>query len=131
MVSIWSHYSKEQQDDYITYLKMYGSLSAMFNQKSSETGAPYLDSKFQETVYSKSFDAEAVDIGNTPHDMESVINGKRVGIGIKTWLNSKPSYQKVMQLKSYKDEINVLINDEEALANKLSKIKNKKWIITD
>lgn len=130
-MSIWSNYSKEQQDDYISYIKMYGSLSAMFNQKSSETGAPYLDSKFQETVYSRSFHADAVDIGNTPHDMKSIINGESIGIGIgiKTWLSSKPSYQKVMQLKSFKDEINSVKDNEEALANKLSEIKNKKLMI--
>lgn len=78
---------------------MYGSLSAMFNQKSSETGAPYLDSKFQETIYAKSFASEDVDIGNTPHDIRSTFGSEKIGIGIKTWLSSKPSYQKVMQLK--------------------------------
>lgn len=125
-MSIWSNYSEEQREDYISYIKMYGALSAMFNQKSSRTGAPYLDSKYQETVYSRSFGADAVDIGNTPHDMVSIINGNRIGIGIKTWLDSKPSYQKVMQLKSFKDEINDVKKDEGELAYKLSEIKNKK-----
>lgn len=125
-VSVWSSYSEEQQNEYISYIEMYGALSAMFNQKSSETGAPYLNSKYQETVYARSFDAEEVDFGNTPHDMKSKINGNNIGIGIKTWLNSKPSYQKVMQLKSYKNEIDLVKNDKDALANKLATIKNRK-----
>lgn len=125
-MSVWENYSDKQRKEYINYIRMYGELSRMFNQKSSNTGAPYLDSKFQETVYSRSFNAEAVDIGNTPHDMKSIISGKNIGIGIKTWLNSKPSYQKVMQLKSFKDEINAVKDDSEKLANKLAEIKNHK-----
>lgn len=127
-MSVWEKYTNEQREEYKNYLKMYGALSAMFNQKSSETGAPYLDSKFQETIYARSFDSENVDVGNTPHDIESEINGKRYGIGIKTWLNSKPSYQKVMQLKRYKDEIDPLANRNhlEELALKLAEIKNSR-----
>ncbi|MFD1472289.1 phospholipase D-like domain-containing protein [Companilactobacillus mishanensis] len=100
----------------------------MFNQKSSITGAPYLDSKFQETVYAKSFKADAVDIGNTPHDMTSTFGSRKVGIGIKTWLNSSPSYQKVMQLKANKPEIEKLnnVNTQIELARKISSIKNKR-----
>ena len=64
-MTIWEKYDKEQRTDYEEYLKMYGALSAMFNQKSSETGASYLDSKFQETIYARSFNSEDVDIGNT------------------------------------------------------------------
>lgn len=125
-MTVWERYSKEQREAYEDYLKMYGALSAMFNQKSSETGAPYLDSKFQETIYAKSFNSEDVDIGNTPHDIRSTFGDDRIGIGIKTWLSSKPSYQKVMQLKRYKDEINPHISEDtkDELAYVISKIKN-------
>lgn len=127
-MTIWDQYSDEQRQEYIEYLKMYGALSALFNQKASKTGAPYLDSKYQETIYAKSFNSEEVDIGNTPHDIKSVISGENIGIGIKTWLNSGPSYQKVMQVKSFKDEIEQFkhIGKEEELAFTISKIKNKK-----
>lgn len=131
-MTIWKRYDKEQQKEYEDYLKMYGALSIMFNQKSSETGAPYLDSKFQETIYARSFNSEDVDIGNTPHDIRSTFGNDRIGIGIKTWLNSKPSYQKVMQLKRYKDEIDSHINEntKDELAHAISKIKNDR-LITD
>lgn len=138
-MSLWNKYTLEQRKNYEEFLIMYGRLSAMFNQKSSETGAPYLDSKFQETIYARSFDSRDVDTGNTPHDILSILNDEKYGIGIKTWLNSNPSYQKVMQLKSFKDEIDPFIKkckdesnltkrkeNEEYLARKLSEIKNKK-----
>lgn len=127
-MTVWDKYTKSQRDEYIEYLKMYGALSAMFNQKASETGAPYLDSKFQETVYSKCFASKAVDIGNTPHDILSEFGNEKFGIGIKTWLNSKPSFQKVMQLKKDKDEINPLNNQstKDELARKISELKNEK-----
>lgn len=131
-MTVWERYSSEQREAYINYLKMYGALSAMFNQKSSETGAPYLDSKFQETIYARSFNSEDVDIGNTPHDIRSTFGNDKIGIGIKTWLSSKPSYQKVMQLKRYKDEINPYISEttKDELAYVISKIKNDR-LITD
>ena len=131
-MTVWERYSDEQREEYKDYLKMYGALSAMFNQKSSETGAPYLDSKFQETIYAKSFNSEDVDIGNTPHDIRSTFGNDKVGIGIKTWLSSNPSYQKVMQLKRYKDEINPYISEDtkDELAYTIAKIKNDR-LITD
>ena len=131
-MTVWERYSDEQREEYKDYLKMYGALSAMFNQKSSETGAPYLDSKFQETIYAKSFNSEDVDIGNTPHDIRSTFGKDKVGIGIKTWLSSKPSYQKVMQLKRYKDDINPYVSEEtkDELAYAIAKIKNER-LITD
>ncbi|PEG88375.1 hypothetical protein CP358_03640 [Lactobacillus sp. UMNPBX7] len=73
-----------------------------------------------------------MDIGNTPHDIRSTFGSDRIGIGIKTWLSSKPSYQKVMQLKRYKDEINPYINEntKDDLAYIIAKIKNDR-LITD
>ncbi|MBM7616725.1 hypothetical protein JOC36_000258 [Weissella uvarum] len=54
-MTVWERYTEQQRNEYIKYLKMTAALSPMFNQKSSETGAPYIDSKFQETVFAKKF----------------------------------------------------------------------------
>lgn len=126
-MSIWEQYSTEQRKEYIKFLQVYGALSNLFRQKHGNL-IPYLDSKFQETIYARVFKGENVDIGNTPHDVLSVFGDDRIGIGLKTWMNSKPSYQKVMQLKRYKDEINQFIgNGKEAdLAYKISEIKNER-----
>lgn len=124
-MSIWERYSKEQREQYILFLQVYGALTNLFRQKKGDL-IPYLDSKFQETVFAKVFEAENVDIGNTPHDVLSVFSDMRVGIGIKTWMSSKPSFQKVMQLKKFQSEINSLKNDLGELAYRISEIKNER-----
>ena len=126
-MSVWEQYSKEQRNEYIKFLQVYGALTNLFRQKQGDL-IPYLDSKFQETVFAKTFNGQNVDIGNTPHDVLSVFGDKRVGIGLKTWMSSKPSFQKVMQLKRYQQEINELQDDIEAVAFKISKIKNEKML---
>lgn len=122
-MSVWKRYNKEQREEYKRFLQVYGALTNLFRQKQGDL-IPYLDSKFQETVFAKVFRAKNVDIGNTPHDVLSVFGDLRVGIGIKTWMNSKPSFQKVMQLKRFQAEIDAVKNNPEALAVKISEIKN-------
>lgn len=128
-MTIWDKYNKDEQNEYIKFLQVYGALTNLFRQKKGNM-IPYLDSKFQETVYAKAFKSKNVDIGNTPHDILSIFGEDRIGIGLKTWMNTTPSYQKVMQLKSFKFEIEPLIKSgkEEELANKLSTIKNNKLL---
>ncbi|WP_127147888.1 NgoFVII family restriction endonuclease [Veillonella sp. VA139] len=124
-MSVWERYPKKQRDEYIHFLKVYGALSNLFRQKQGDM-IPYLDSKFQETIFARVFQAQNVDIGNTPHDILSVFSDLRVGIGLKTWMHSKPSYQKVMQLKSYKSEIDAALRTDNLLhiATTISMIKN-------
>ncbi len=124
-MSVWGQYSKEQKEEYIKFLQVYGALTNLFRQKKGDL-IPYLDSKYQETIFAKSFDAKNVDIGNTPHDILSVFGNKRVGIGLKTWMGSKPSFQKVMQLKRYQNEINNYKNNLDDLAYKISDIRNER-----
>lgn len=126
-MSVWEQYSAEQRSEYVQFLQVYGALSNLFRQKQGES-IPYLDSKFQETVFAKIFNCQNVDIGNTPHDVLSVFGTKRVGIGLKTWMASKASFQKVMQLKRYQKEINKFQDDKDALAHKVSEIKNERMI---
>lgn len=128
-MSIWERYSKEEREKYIKFLQVYGALTNLFRQKHGNL-IPYLDSKFQETIYAKVFNSENVDIGNTPHDILSVFGDERIGIGLKTWMNSRPSFQKVMQLKRYKTEIDPYFNkSDEELAIKLSELKNERMLI--
>lgn len=125
-MSIWDKYSSEQRNEYIQFLQVYGALTNLFRQKQGDL-IPYLDSKFQETVFAKIFNSQNVDIGNTPHDVLSVFGNDRIGIGLKTWLGSKPSFQKVMQLKRYQDDIKQSKElGLESLAFKISEIKNEK-----
>lgn len=124
-MSVWGRFSKEQREEYIKFLQVYGALSNLFLQKQGAL-IPYLDSKFQETVFAKIFKSENVDKSNTPHDILAVLGNDRIGIGLKTWTNSKPSFQKVMQLKAYQNDINQYQNDLHSMAYKISEIKNDK-----
>ena len=128
-MSIWKKYPKSQREGYVEFLKVYGTLSNLFKQKQVNL-IPYLDSKFQETVYARVFESKNVDTGNTPHDILSILDGNKIGIGLKTWMNSTPSYQKVMQVKRYKDEINKLnkTGNEYKLTYKISSIKNERLL---
>jgi hypothetical protein len=94
-MTIWNKYPKGQRNQYIKFLQVYGALSNLFRQKQGDM-IPYLDSKFQETIFGRIFKSQNTDIGNTPHDILSTFGELRVGIGLKTWMNTKPSYQKVM-----------------------------------
>lgn len=124
-MSVWEQFSKEQREEYIKFLQVYGALSNLFRQKQGDL-IPYLDSKFQETVFAKIFNSQNVDFANTPHDVLSVFGDNRIGIGLKTWMGSKPSFQKVMQLKRHQNEINEYRNDLPSLVYKISQIKNEK-----
>lgn len=124
-MSVWEQFSNEQKEEYIKFLQVYGALSNLFRQKQGDL-IPYLDSKFQETVFAKIFKSQNVDIGNTPHDVLSVFGDVRIGIGLKTWMGSKPSFQKVMQLKRYQNEINLHRDNLHSLAYKISEIKNER-----
>jgi hypothetical protein len=124
-MSIWESFSKEQREEYIKFLQVYGALSNLFRQKQGDM-IPHLDSKFQETVFAKIFNGQNVDIGNTPHDVLSIIDNNRIGIGLKTWMGSRPSFQKVMQLKRYQSDINEYRNDIHSMAQKISEIKNER-----
>lgn len=123
-MSIWDKYTECERDSYILYLKSYASLSKLFIQKSGQL-IPYLDSKFQESAYAKAFGSEVVDINNTPHDILSIFGQERIGIGIKTWMDSNASYQKVMQLKKYREELDTFTSDDD-LIEFLSKLRNQK-----
>lgn len=127
-MSVWENYTAEQRNEYIKFLQVYGALSNLFRQKQGDL-IPYLDSKFQETVFARIFGGQNVDIGNTPHDVLSIFGDLRVGIGLKTWMGSKPSFQKVMQLKRYQGEINQKRGNLEELSVKISEIKNEKMRI--
>lgn len=122
-MSIWEKYSEDQRKEYIQFLQVYGALTNLFRQKQGDL-IPYLDSKFQETVFARIFKSQNVDFGNTPHDILSVFGEERIGIGLKTWMGSRTSYQKVMQLKGFKKEIEEYLNNKDDLAYKVSEIKN-------
>lgn len=103
MSTIWDSYDAQSRELYIKSIQALGALSPMFRQKSeeSEDRTAFISSKYQETVFARFFNGKVVDRGNDPYDVmvPSPCEGKRDLVGIKTFLNSSSSMQKVMQFK--------------------------------
>ncbi|RWZ85306.1 hypothetical protein [Glutamicibacter sp. HZAU] len=104
MTTIWQQYSSDSREQYVAAIKALGALSALFRQKADGTAdqTAYISSKYQETVFARFFNGTVVDKGNDPYDVmiPSSVSGKRDLVGIKTFLNSSSSMQKIMQFKS-------------------------------
>lgn len=104
VTTIWQQYNAGNREQYVAAIKALGSLSPLFRQKSDGAvdHTAYISSKYQETAFARFFNGSVVDKGNDPYDVmvPSPVSGKRDLVGIKTFLNSSNSMQKIMQFKS-------------------------------
>ena len=104
---MWEHLKSEQKDKYKILITNFASLSQAFSQKaeSEDEGqtenyvAPIVNSKFQETVFQKAFNAVGEDIANTSYDASVVVDeNHKYLVGIKSFgINSGD--QKIAQFK--------------------------------
>lgn len=79
---MWEKLKSEHKEKYRTLITNFASLSEAFSQK-SETAeevdtfqyvAPIINSKFQETVFQRTFHAVGEDIANTSFDASVVVD---------------------------------------------------------
>lgn len=134
MKSIWQKYDNDSRTQYVQSVKALGALSASFRQKATSAGdrTVYISSKYQEAAFAKYFNGVVVDKGNGPYDVmvPSSIAGKQDLVGIKTFLYSSNSMQKVMQFKrtAVKEEWSVWIKNGEyqKLIERISVLRNQK-----
>ncbi len=101
---MWEKLPPEEKTEYKKMMLAFASLTEMFNQKNEETEAivPVLNSKYQEKVFHKVFNAVVEDIGNTSYDAS--INGDhKYLVGLKTF-NMKSGEQKIAQFKANHNE---------------------------
>ncbi len=119
---MWEKLPVEQKNEYKRLILAFASLTEVFAQKAEneeETNSygPIINSKFQETVFQKAFNANAEDIGNTSYDASiclKITPDKEIKylIGIKTFgINSGD--QKVAQFKANHNEWSDIINSIE------------------
>lgn len=116
---MWEILPEIEKQEYKRMILAFASLSEMFAQKSVNDDemtklSPIINSKYQETVFQKVFNAVAEDIGNTSYDASinyCDLNGNKIKflIGIKTFGVSSGA-QKVAQFKANHDEWSTLIN---------------------
>ncbi len=116
---MWEHLKQEQKDKYKTLITNFASLSEAFSQKAEvdeknsaeDFVAPIVNSKFQETVFQRAFQAVGEDIANTSYDASVVVDEKhKYLVGIKSFgLNSGD--QKIAQFKKDSQSWNELLSE--------------------
>lgn len=126
---MWPVLPKDNKDEYKKIILAFASLTEMFTQKAiedNEIPAPIINSKFQETIFQKAFNAYAEDIGNTSYDVSLKLNvdGKilKYLIGIKTF-GIASGDQKIAQFKAYQPKFSRYIEriEKNSLKPDLSK----------
>ncbi|EGF87706.1 hypothetical protein HMPREF0433_00891 [Gemella sanguinis M325] len=102
---MWFNLNNEDKQNYKLLITNFASLSEAFSQKkeyeeSEDFVAPIINSKFQETVFQKSFNAFGEDISNTSYDASIILDEKnKYLVGIKSFGISSGD-QKIAQFKS-------------------------------
>ena len=130
---MWTYLNNEDKLKYKKLITNFASLSEAFSQKNEnndEKVAPIVNSKFQETVFQKSFGAIGEDIANTSYDASLLLDDNhKYLVGIKSFgVNSGD--QKIAQFKknSQYDNWNKILNEISANAKNSNNIEeaNKK-----
>lgn len=108
---MWDNLKKDNKEKYKTLITNFASLSLAFSQKSEifdfkfenqkrVSVTPIINSKFQETVFQKSFGAVGEDIANTSYDVSLITDDKKKYlVGIKSF-GFHSGDQKIAQFKS-------------------------------
>lgn len=130
---MWTYLNNEDKLKYKKLITNFASLSEAFSQKNEnndEKVAPIVNSKFQETVFQKSFGAIGEDIANTSYDASLLLDDNhKYLVGIKSFgVNSGD--QKIAQFKknSQYDNWNKILNEISSNAKNSNNIEeaNKK-----
>lgn len=133
MTSIWNQMNKKEKDEYIKYLKIFGSLSGLFkdNKTGSNAKKPYLYYRNHEQLFAKVFkNVEDLTRKDSAFDVIARLDNKRIGIGLKTWIHTRDStFQKVAEFnKASPTELAPLIreNEHECLIKKVAELRNER-----
>lgn len=102
---MWNYLKKSDRDKYKTYITNFASLSEAFSQKADSDAqsqivvTPIINSKFQETVFQKAFNAVGEDIANTSYDASVIVDDNhKYLVGIKSF-SYQSGDQKIAQFK--------------------------------
>lgn len=132
---IWDKLSEESRKEYIEYLKIFGALSGLFkdNQEGANARKPYLYYRNHEQLFARVFNVEDLTRKDSAFDALAVLEGERIGIGLKTWIHTKDkTYQKVAEFnKSAPEVINPLIENgtPEEVVRKVAELRNERIML--
>ena len=142
---MWKQLPEEQREEYKRMILAFASLTEMFAQKAydgendndgessdvSKQPIPIINSKYQETVFQRVFDASAEDINNTSYDaairlVDRFGQERKFLIGLKTFGLNANGNQKIAQFKANRDEWSPILEqirkNAEAVGNDKQKI---------
>lgn len=125
---MWEKLPTEQKERYKKLMTNFASLSEAFSQKTEDNDdkhvivAPIVNSKFQETVFQRSFNALSEDIANTSYDASLQLdNGDKFLVGIKAF-GIQAGDQKIAQFKknsgNWADMLNSIQKNAQNAKNK-------------
>ena len=107
-MAMWCNLPEDQRKRYQILITSFASLSEAFNQKVEidDDGnsvkskvAPIVNSKFQETVFQRSFNALGEDTSNTSYDASLILeDGRKFLVGLKSF-GIDSGDQKIAQFK--------------------------------
>lgn len=132
---IWDKFSKEEKQEYIEFLKIFGSLSGLFkdNQAGANSKKPYLYYRNHEQLFARVFKVEDLTRKDSAFDALGVWTSDRIGIGLKTWIHTKDvTYQKVAEFNKLAPlVIEPLIEKgaTEEVIHKVSELRNERIML--
>lgn len=115
----------EQQTKYKLRLRLIGQLSNLF----SSSNIPYLYYRVAEKIYCDSFVAEDLSRGDVSSDAVLEIAGKRIGVGLKTFLmNNNKTFQKIAEFNRQREDYCDLPPLE--MLKKVAELRNNRVLFT-
>ena len=110
--------NKKQLDLYKKYIQAVASLSRLFN----DSHIPFLHYRTTENIFCKSFQAENLSRADTAYDAKI----DNIGIGIKTFIATNESNQKIAEFNKRSKELTKIKDEEQKLVKELSKLRNER-----
>ena len=129
---LWSKLPPEQQDEYLSFLEIFGALSGLFKDHSTGDNArkPFLHYRNHEQLYARTFDVIDLTRKDSAFDVVFDDDTQRIGIGLKTWIHTNDfTYQKVAEFnKDAPELINPLIlqGDAHEVVKKVAELRNER-----
>lgn len=129
---LWAYFSDDEREEYVKFLEIFGALSGLFKDNMEGTNAkkPFLYYRNHEQLFARVFNVEDLTRKDSAFDALAIVNGERIGVGLKTWIHSNNlTYQKVAEFnKLALTEIHPLIQAGEAekVIEKVAQLRNER-----
>lgn len=127
---LWNQLNKEKQEKYIKRITILGVLSGLFKGLDGENGKkPYLHYRNHEISFIDSFKVQGITRKDSAFDAIARINGKSIGVGLKTWIhNSDSSTQKVAEFNKKSGELRKLFEagEDVDLVHRVAELRNNR-----